>query len=297
MLSPERIKERKSGIGGTDQEPIWGISPFKSQYELYLEKHGDVEPEDISHIERVHFGSILEEVIAEEYMRRNEVKVQRRNNLLRHKEHDFLIANVDRVLVGQKKGLEIKTADKYFAGSWGESGTDEVPDYYRLQCEHYMIVTEMPEWDLAVLIGGNEYRQYTLHQDQELSEMMIEKAAKFWEHVQQGIPPEFDFAHSGALDLLKKMHPGTDGSTITLPEDIAHWHKVKQDAEKEVKQYQGVVDTCKARILAAMGDAAVGIVPGCSYQYKRSQVKANEYTVHRDAYMQMRGSQYKEKKS
>ena len=239
---------------------------------------------------------MLEGVVADEYARRNDVKVERRNQMIKSKKHDFMLANIDRKVVGVRKGLECKTADKFTAGKWGEQGTDEIPDFYRTQCEHYMIATEYPEWDVAVLIGGNEYRDYHVERDQELSEMIIEAEAKFWERVEKGIPPEFDWSHPGTIDLIKRIHPSTNGETIQLPDEILHWHKVKQEAEATVKQYQGVVDTCKARILAAMGDAACGTVPGASYQYKRSMVKASEYTVKKDAYIVMRGSAMRSKK-
>lgn len=292
MLTPEVIEARKKGLGGSDIAVILGLSPWKSPTELYYEKRGEIEPADLSDNELVHFGHVLEGVVADEYSRRNNVKVERRNKMMASKEHPFMLANIDRKVVGVKKGLECKTADRFTINNWGEPGTDEIPDYYRTQVEHYMIVTQYPEWDLAVLIGGNQYRDYHIEQDLELSEMIIEQCAKFWERVQKGLVPDLDFNHPGTLDLIKKMHPGTNGKTIQLPDEILHWHKVKTEAEAMVKTYTGVVDGCKARILAALGDNACGTLPDAAYQYKRSQVKAQEFTVKKDAYFVMRGSKY-----
>lgn len=296
MLSPEVIEARKKGIGGSDVAVILGLSPWKTPTELHLEKRGELEPESLDDNELVHFGNVLEDVVADEYARRNKVKVERRNKMMASKEHPFMLANIDRKVVGVRKGLECKTADRFTVKNWGEQGSEDIPDYYRTQVEHYMIVTQYPEWDLAVLIGGNDYRDYHIERDPELSEMIIEAEARFWEGVEKGIAPEFDWEHPGTLDLVKRMHPGTNGETIQLPDELVHWHEVKQEADRIVKQYQTVSDTCKARILAAMGDAACGQLPACSYQYKRSLVKETEFTVKKDAYMAMRGSAMRGKK-
>lgn len=291
MLTTEQLEARKKGIGGSDVASILGLSPWKSQYQLYLEKRGELEEEPLTS-EVIHFGNVLEDVVADEYARRNNVKVERRNKMIAHPKWEFMLANIDRKVVGAKKGLECKTADKFTRGKWGEDGSDEVPDHYRTQSEHYMIVSGLPAWDLAVLIGGNEYRQYHLEQDLELSEMIIESERMFWEKVEQGIAPEMDFAHGETLGLLKKLYPGTNGETILLPVELYHWHKVKIEADAEVKKYAAVVDTCKARIAAALKGNAVGIIPDAAYQYKRSLTKRKAFTIEPTEFMVMRGSKY-----
>lgn len=292
MLTEEQLEARKSGIGGSDVAAILGLSPWKSKHELYLEKRGEIEAEDISEKEIIIFGNLLEDVVASEYSRRNDVKVQRRNDMIKHPKYPWMLANIDRKVVGRKKGLECKTADKFTRGKWGEDGSDDIPDDYRCQSEHYMIVTGLPEWDLAVLIGGNEFRQYHLQQDKELSELLIEQEAMFWDAVQKGVPPLMDYDHPGTLDLLKRVYPGTNGQTIQMPE-MEHWHKVKVEADEIVKQYSAVSDGCKARILHQMGENAVGIIPGAATQYKRNTIKRKEYTVEAGSYTTMRASAYK----
>jgi putative phage-type endonuclease len=264
-LTPEQLEARKSGLGGSDVAAIMGMSPWKTAHTLYLEKRGEIEDEFLDS-EVIHFGNVLEDVVAGEYARRNEVKVERRNDMFKHKKYPFMLANIDRKVVGVRKGLECKTADKFTRGKWGASGTDEVPDYYHIQTAHYMNVLGYDEYDLAVLIGGNEYREYPLTRDPELSEMLIEGCVKFWERVEKGIPPEIDFEHQTAIDAIKRMYPGTNGETIDLPKELEHWHYV-----------------------------AVGQFPDIAFQYKRSQVKKKEYIVKATSYYQMRGSAIRSK--
>ena len=138
--------------------------------------------------------------------------------------------------------------------------------------------------------GGNEFRQYPIQRNPELSEMLMEECLKFWERVEKGFPPELDYEHKTALDTLKRMYPGTDGSTIELPAELVHWHHVRVAAAKEISALSTTVDVCKAHILEAMGESAVGKLSGIGQQYKRSEVQKKEYTVDATSYMTMRGS-------
>ena len=87
--------------------------------------------------------------------------------------------------------VEVKTANQYMADKWGEEGSDVVPEEYMLQCVHYMIVEAVPVVDMPVLIGGQDFRIYTIEYDKEVAEMVIEYEHEFWhEHVLKKIPPQ-----------------------------------------------------------------------------------------------------------
>ncbi len=76
---------------------------------------------------RFKLGHMLEPVIANLFMEETGYRVEVRNTMYRHREHDCLIANIDRYIVGQRSVLECKTSSAYAKNDWGESGTDAVP--------------------------------------------------------------------------------------------------------------------------------------------------------------------------
>jgi putative phage-type endonuclease len=85
-----------------------------------VEKTGRKEPEDISHKEAVLWGIELEPVLAQVYAKRTGYKVRRVNAVLQHPEQPFMLANLDREVVGHPDGpgiLEIKTASYHSAPS------------------------------------------------------------------------------------------------------------------------------------------------------------------------------------
>lgn len=286
MLTEERKKERMAGIGGSEAAASVGLSKYQQPLGLYLIKTGEVEPPNLDDVERVHFGNVLEDVVGQEYMRREGKKVRRVNRHLAHKKYPWMLANIDRDVVGEKRGLEIKTADKWAAADFGEPGTDEVPQEYLIQCNHYMAVLDYPVWDLAVLIGGNEYRRYEIPRDEEFIEGLIEAEHNFWQHVLSKTPPDPDFDHASTDKLFSKIYEG-NGETITLGDDAARWQAVREEAEKEIKVYQSVVDGAKRHLQHLVGNNSIGVLPD-GREFRREIVKRKGYTVEDTQYTQFK---------
>ena len=299
MLTAEQKEARKVGVGGSDVAAILGLSKWKTPLEVYLEKVGELESrndEEYGQIEdkvdSIHFGNVLEEVVADEFSRRNDMKVVRKNAMIHHKQHDFMLANIDRNILKVDAGLECKTSGAFMVSDWGPSGTDEFPDYYLTQCVHYMNCTGFSGWYLAVLIGGNQYRQYYVEQDDELAEMVLQGVKDFWKRVTDRDRPDYDFTHRSTKDLINRLYPGTNGETIHLPGNLVHWQKVREEAAARIKEDTAVVDACKNRISAAMGESAVGIIDDLGLQYKRRKVNKKEFVSPATSYIDMRSSKY-----
>ena len=76
----------------------------------------------------------------EAYKRGTGLEVRRSNNMYVHSEYPFMLADVDRLIVGKENGLiglECKTASPYSADKWKDG---KVPAHYLAQCDHYMAV-------------------------------------------------------------------------------------------------------------------------------------------------------------
>src|SRR5690625_3499769 len=202
MSREEWLRERKKGIGGSDASAILGFNPWKSAFELYIDKTSD-HVEEIDN-EAIHFGNVLEDIVAEEFTRRTGKKVRRRNQMFKHREHPFMLANIDRDVVGERALLECKTTNAFNADAWEG---DHIPPAYICQLQHYMAVLDYEKAYIAVLIGGQKFVWKEIERDDEFIEMMIEAEKHFWnEHVLKGIPPEIDGSRS-ASELLNKMYP------------------------------------------------------------------------------------------
>lgn len=189
-LSAEQLQTRLTGLGGSDAAAATNLSRWKSPLRLYQEKVGEIAPDDLSDNEAVHFGNVLEDVVADEFARRRGLKLMRDRRTMRSSDHPFMLAHIDRRVVGAREGLECKTASLRMVKEWGEEDTDEVPIEYLAQSAHYMGVTGWDAWNVAVLIAGNDFRMYRIERDDELIADLITRECEFWTCVQSRTPPE-----------------------------------------------------------------------------------------------------------
>lgn len=265
----EFVARRISGIGGSDAATVCGLNPWKSAYELWLEKTRQIVPDDISDREYIIWGNKLEPVIAERYEEVSGHKTIVRSQLFRHPEHDWMIANIDRDTDDPLRMLECKTTNAFGVVNWGPTGTDQVPESYLLQCQHYLAVTGKQFCDLAVLIGGSDFRIYELRRDDELIEALIAREFAFWTMCKDMVAPPIDTKNPGAVDMLKRLYPGTNGVPVALPEEANDWHKELEKIKADKKELETSEKVLKANLLAAMGEAPVGILSdGGSYTRK-----------------------------
>ncbi|QLG87673.1 YqaJ viral recombinase family protein [Chitinibacter bivalviorum] len=304
MNAPTReefLAQRMKGIGGSDAGTIMGANPYKTAYELYLEKRQELEAEDIGDKLPVKIGIDLEDFVAKEYQDQTGFKVQRFNNQLQHPDHPWMLGNLDRVVsldgkapahkgeLRTKRLLECKTALGRFLDKtmWGPSGTDQVPEHYFFQCMHYLAVSGADQIDLAVLLAGPEVRIYHIVRDEELIALMIKVEGTFWQQVQSGKAPEMDFNHPTTGALLDRLYPGTDGSTIELPATAEHWQQVMADAKEQKALYEKVAEGAKNHILHLMGNAAIAKLPDGT-AFTRKVIKKKAFSVEATEYVDFR---------
>ncbi|MFN3904877.1 MAG: YqaJ viral recombinase family protein [Acinetobacter junii] len=275
---------RKKGIGGSDVAAILGFSPYKSPYQLWLDKTGRSERKE-SQNESAHFGNLLEDVVAKEFSRRSGMKVQRVTQQLFLEEHPWALGNIDRAVINPeisgnvrfKDGalttdqlLECKTASEYMSKLFGEEGSDQVPDYYLTQCLWYLMITGCQVIHLAVLIGGNKFRMYRIERDEELIQSIFNQVKAFWfNHVIADVPPDptcfDDVLHRWSNHVVGKQVEA-DFEHIKLAEElITVQGRQKADKARE--------DEIKLKIVSTMQDAEMMISQGesiCTYKEQSS---------------------------
>lgn len=188
MTNTEWLELRKTGIGGTDAGAVCGLNPYSSPIKVFYDKTS----RDIRELdnEAVRQGHDLEDYVAQRFTEATGFKVRRSNYMYRSTEHPFMIADIDRLVVGEEAGLECKTASAYNADKWKDG---EIPLHYVMQCYHYMAVTGKREWYIAVVILGQKFVYRKLVWNDELITRLIVMEKKFWEnHVLAGVIPAPD---------------------------------------------------------------------------------------------------------
>lgn len=125
-----------------------------------------------------------------------------------------MLADVDRLVVGEDAGLECKTASAYSADKWKDGN---IPLHYIIQCVHYMIVTGRKTWYLAAVILGKDFICRKLTWDDDIAAGFVAAEEDFWNnHVEKGILPPPDGSKIFDAVLEQYFHTSRKKSAVEL---------------------------------------------------------------------------------
>lgn len=254
MSKEEWTKLRSSTIGGSDAAAILGLNPNKSPYALWAEKTGKVIPEDISQKEAVRLGTDLEDYVAHRFMEATGKKVRRVNYTVFRDDMPYAHANYDRLVVGEDAGLEIKTTN---ALNLKKFKNGEFPANYYCQCVHYMMVSGLKRWYLAVLVLGIEFKVFVIDRDEAEIEALRMAEENFWYQVQNDLPPEIDGMDS-TVDALNETFPASEPDTEMDLTGCAVDLAILDECTQQIKALEEKKAAAQARIMEAMGTAERG---------------------------------------
>ncbi len=237
----EWLRLRKSGIGGSDAGGICGVNPYSSAMKVFQDKTSEkIEGQDN---EAIRIGHDLEDYVAQRFTEATGLKVRKSNFMYRSTEHPFMLADVDRLVVGEDAGLECKTASAYNADKWADGN---IPLHYIMQCYHYMAVTGKRTWYIAAVILGREFTYRKLEWDDELISRLIEAEENFWDnHVIKGVIPPPDGSRACDEVIEQYFHTAKKASAIELVgfdekldrrEEILSYIKELQEEQKQIEQ-------------------------------------------------------------
>ena len=257
MGREEWLRWRTKGIGGSDVSVIAGVNPFRSIFQLWLEKTGQVEPEETEN-DNTHFGNVLEPVVKREFSKRTGLKVRAKRALLQSEEYPFMLADLDGVVYenGKMNLFEAKTASAYKQEIW-EKG---VPEEYILQVQHYMAVTGAEKTYLAALVGGNRFYWKVVRRDEQKIAEIIALEKVFWEeNVLAGKEPVPD--GSGATtDFLNEKYVSSNGNTILLPEEALGLCRQYEELSGQLSELQEKKDAVSNQLKNYLKNNESGVI-------------------------------------
>lgn len=278
-LTPEDSRK----LGGSDIAALVGLSPWSTPLTVYVRVVAGDSGKDSPALKR---GRLLEPVIRQLYADETGVELlgpndfscpglewrhdeqQRRHSAsLRHPSKAFVRASLDDV--GRRRGggrhaVEYKSVWPTQMSGWGESGTDEVPDYYGTQVAWYLGTglasgaLEEDTADVAALFLGVEEtpRVYHLKHDADVYGWLLEAAERFWtDHVvpQRPPPPTRPADEGEAVRRLYSREREPLASFDSLPAEERGAVLAYLDARREAKASNDLLESAEVRLKLALG--------------------------------------------
>lgn len=239
---------RAKRIGGSDIGAIVGVNPYKSIVDVYIDK---IQGSEFKGNEATHWGHMLEGTLMKEFASRHSelITYQAPYSVV----DNFLIANLDGVLEDKETGeygvLEIKTTSTWNKKDWED---DVIPQSYYAQVQHYLMLTGYKFAYVAVLIGGQQYKEFRVERSEEDIELIKNKATEFYkENILKEIPPMPD-GSDAYMEYLKKKAAEIENNELIELADLEIKAEELNHISKQIKELQKEEQLLKEIILDRM---------------------------------------------
>lgn len=269
----EWLNDRMKGIGGSDVGAVLGLNKYKSAYTLWAEKSGLLPNDEVDN-ESMRIGRDLEDYVAKRFMEATGKKVVTSDYSFQSEEYPFMLANVDRLLVDEEAGLECKTASALTRCDF-ENG--DIPPSYYCQCVHYMAVTGLKKWYIAILVMGKGFYLFEINRDEEEIKALIEAEQEFWNCVESGEAPEVDASES-TKDTLNIRWQSQDKECI-LGHEAEYSVKELLSIKKRIKALKELQTAYENVIKSEMEEAEYAEVENATIKWKTSKSESFDKTT------------------
>lgn len=264
----EWLQWRKRGIGGSDAAAVLGLNKYRGPVSVWMDKTGRKQDQQ-EPSEAMRLGTDLEDYVAKRFTEATGKKVRRNNYMMQHDAFPFMIADVDREIVGENALLECKTASPYAKERWEG---DNTPQEYVIQCLHYMAVTGAEKVYLACLILQTGIVIREIERDDEAIAALEQREKEFWEtYVVPDTMPPSSGSEADDEEITAFCGDSMDGLEIDLPGSYSV-RLERLDVLKDMKEtINSEITAIEDEIKAEMRDAEVAYIAGRKVTWSTSK--------------------------
>lgn len=251
LVSGPEQRRTAGGIGASEAAAAIGVSDYQTPVDAWLVATGRAP--GFAGNEQTEWGHILEPVIRAKYVEKNRVEVYVPPESIWHPAIPWLKATPDGIVLDATGawlhvGPQVKNVGLRMASAWAEG----VPTDYLIQGVVEMSVTDLPRIDFAVLMGGQQYREFTVYRDAELEADVLEGLHAFWRLVETDAQPAIDESaklKSHLLGQIKRCTTIEAGPLETAT--ISRWREVVVEMARLKKEERRIKNLILASLAAA----------------------------------------------
>lgn len=259
-LSEAGFREfRSNKIGGSDAPTICGENEWKSSYNLYLEKQGEIEVEVTAAMED---GHIYEPRLLDEWEKRNPSLTLRRHLCLVHPDRPYMIANLDGLGINGsiQRVVESKKAGDRSIKMYGLPGGEMIPKSHYIQVQYYMGIvyrmwgTDVPT-DLIVKdpkLRVDQSPMYRIELDLDFFAALEAYAEEFHERLVKRIPPDVDGSKE-TEEYLRRQYLKDVGTSKEADSETTQIILVYRDTKARREKLEAEEQRFKNKLIEYLG--------------------------------------------
>jgi len=218
--------------------------------EVILTKQGTIPPVDLSDVEAVQMGHVMQPVIGRLVSDKLKVEIKDADYSLTHPSESWFRSHFDFISADGSTLFEVKN---YSAGVRNkfDVDTNRIPQADYAQLVHEAAVHNLSHVYLAVLFGGQELQTFEFNITDAEKEDLIKKMAVFWGHVKNNTQPPAE-----SIEQTKLLYPVSNENvimaTMNMEKGIQHLKQMKE----QIKQMEAQAEEIETYLRDSMGNAS-----------------------------------------
>jgi predicted phage-related endonuclease len=218
--------------------------------DVILEKLGKKEIPDLSHIEAVQMGKVMEPTIARLFQDKHGIELKDADYALSHKDEPWLRSHFDYISADGQILVECKNYNAGVMSKFDED-TNLVPAADMAQLIHEAAVHNVEQIYLAVLFGGQAFRTYRFEITEAMKEDLIKQMARYWGMVATQTMPEPD-----SLESCKIIYPHDNSESVTATGAVERAVSVLSEYKAKIRQLEDEAESIELAVRQFMGQNA-----------------------------------------
>jgi len=200
--------------------------------EAVMTKMGLMPPVDLSDVEAVQMGHVMQPVIGRLASEKLRLELKDADYVMTHPKETWLKSHFDFISADGKTLVEAKNYDKMTRNKFDETA-NIIPAADMAQLIHESACHGIDRVVLAVLFGGNEFQTFDFTITQDQRDLLIKDMAVFWGHVQSGVPlpPE-------TVAQARLMYATDSGTSVTANQQIETAAAQLKGIKQQIKQLE-----------------------------------------------------------
>jgi len=250
-FSADDAEMRRLGLGTSDFPILMQASKYKTPVDLWAEKTGRVEPEDLSKKDAVFWGIHLEEPILRAIPNffpelPHKVRKDRRT----YWGNEYIYAHLDGRI--GKDIAEIKNQSIFQSTSWDDG---QIPPWYYWQGIAALLCCKKAEaWHIFALLGGQNLVHRTIYREDCINDIKfaLMRADEFWnKNVKEDVAPEIQ----NESDLRLVYPPEETFGSILITEEIKKKLEKASELDSLISRLGKQAKELKGQAKIAIGQA------------------------------------------
>jgi hypothetical protein len=219
--------------------------------EAILIKQGKLEREEISHLENVRMGHVMQPVIGRLAQDRLQIELKNADYAMTHPKETWLRSHFDFISADGQVLVEAKNYGSHQSKKFDEDA-GLMPDADRVQCIHEATVHGVSTVYLAVLLGGQELKVIKVDVTPDMMLEHVQWCAKWWGYVASQTQPDPE-----TVEQCKMSWPVSESLYALANADLETYCGQLSLASKQRKDLEEYEEKLKTRIMSFMGSRDV----------------------------------------